>query len=398
MLELSIMNHGARFVEEARTLLTQFEQDTHIEVSLRVLEWRDAWAELVRVALYNDGPHISEIGNTWLSEFISMNALRPFVGMEVSRLGGAQQFLPSAWQSVAPTSPGGLTVVAWAVPWLVDMRLIHYRQDLLERAGIEAATAFQTAPALLQTCARLQAAGVANPIVLPSRQSRMTLQNMAGWVWGAGGDFTSSDGKKALFASAEARAGIYAYFDLARYMTSEMRQRDEYQSDAAFLHGECALTISGPWLHRSPELSREMAENSRQALLPGVPYIGGSHLVIWKHTRDVEQALTLIRYINSADAQARFVQTSGLFPSRLEVLTREPFNSDPFYQMAGEGLKAGRAFPTFALWGLVENKLTEVFTAIWSDILLAPDADIHAIVDDLLNDAAQRLNSTLSYY
>ncbi len=392
------MNHGALFVEEVRALLRQFEQDTQIEVHLRVLEWRDAWAELVRAALYNDGPHISEIGNTWLSEFISMNALRPFIGMEVSRLGGAQQFLPSAWQSAMSRGPSGVTVMAWAVPWLADMRLIHYRQDVLEQAGIEPATAFQSAATLLQTCARLHALGVINPIVLPSRQSRMTLQNMAGWVWGAGGDFTSPDGKQALFASAEAKAGIYAYFDLARYMAAEMRDLDEYQSDAAFLHGQSALTISGPWLHRSPDLSREVAENARQAVLPGVPYIGGSHLVIWKHTRYVEQALTLIRSINSVEAQARLVQTSGLFPTRPEVLTREPFHSDPFYQMAGESLKSGRAFPTFSLWGLVETKLTEAFTAIWSDILLTPDADIHVIVDRHLNDAAQRLNSTLSYY
>jgi multiple sugar transport system substrate-binding protein len=398
MLELSIMNHGARFVDEARAMLRQFEQDEHIEVKLRVLEWRDAWAELVRAALYNDGPHISEIGNTWLSEFISMNALRPFVGLEVSRLGGAHQFLPSAWQSAMSRGPGGLTVMAWAVPWLADMRLLHYRQDVLEHAGIEVATAFQTAPALLQTCARLQAAGVTHPIALPSRQSRMTLQNMAGWVWGAGGDFTSPDGKKARFASTEARAGIYAYFDLARYMTAEMRNLDENQSDAAFLNGQAALTISGPWLHRSPDLSSEVVEQVRQALLPGVPYIGGSHLVIWKHTRYVDQALTLIRYINSVDAQARFVQTSGLFPTRLEVLTLEPFHSDPFYQMAGAGLKAGRAFPTFALWGLVETKLTEAFTVIWADILLTPNTDLHAIIDRHLNDAAQRLNSTLSYY
>jgi multiple sugar transport system substrate-binding protein len=398
MLELSIMNHGAPFVEEVRALLTQFEEDTHIEVNLRVLEWRDAWAELIRVALYGDGPHISEIGNTWLSEFISMNALRPFIGMEVSRLGGAQQFLPSAWQSAMSRGPGGLTVMAWAVPWLADMRLIHYRQDLLEQAGIAAAAAFQTVPAMLETCARLQAVGVINPVVLPSRQSRMTLQNMAGWVWSAGGDFTSPDGKKALFASMEAKAGIYAYFDLARYMTTEMLNRDEYQSDAAFLNGEAALTISGPWLHRSPDLARAVADNARQALLPGVPYIGGSHLVIWKHTRYVEQALTLIRYVNSVDAQARLVQTSGLFPTHLEVLTREPFHSDPFYQMAGEGLKSGHAFPTFSLWGLVETKLTEAFTAIWADIILTPDADIHALVDGHVNDAAQRLNSTLSYY
>jgi multiple sugar transport system substrate-binding protein len=398
VLEFSVMNHGARFVEEVRAILSQFERDTHIEVILRVLEWRDAWAELVRMALYNDGPHVSEIGNTWLSEFISMNSLRPFVGMEVSQLGGAQQFLPSAWRSATPVGPGGLTVMAWAMPWLADMRLIHYRQDWLEQAGIDAATAFQSAGALLQTCARLQAAGVASPVVLPSRQSRMTLQNMAGWVWGAGGDFTSPDGKKVLFTMTEAKASIYAYFDLARYMTAELRNLDEYQSDSAFLQGRAALTISGPWLHRSPDLSREVAEYGRQALLPGVPYIGGSQLVIWKHTRYVEQALTLIRYVGGIDAQARLVQTSGLFPTRLEVLTHEPFSRDPFYQMAGEGLKAGHSFPTFALWGLVENKLTEAFTAIWSDIWLTPDADIHAIIDRQLFDAANRLNATLSYH
>ncbi|CAG0930381.1 Diacetylchitobiose binding protein DasA [Thermoflexales bacterium] len=398
MLELSIMNHGGAFVEEMRAMLQEFEQEAHIDVNLRVLEWRDAWAELVKVALYGDGPHVSEIGNTWLSEFVSMNALRPFVGMEVTRLGGAKQFLPSAWQSVTPAGTSNRAVMIWAVPWLADMRLIHYRQDIFERAGLEAKTAFQTPEALLQTCARLQAAGVANPIVVPSRQSRMTMHNLAAWVWGSGGDFTSPDGKKVLFALSQAKAGIYAYFDLARYLPPEMRERDEYQSDEAYWSGQAAMTISGPWLHLSPDMPRELAPRTRQVLPPGVPYIGGSHLVIWKHTRDVEQALALIRYLNRVEAQARFVRTSGLFPSRLEVLTHEPFNSDPFYQMAGEGLKVGRAFPTFSLWGLVENKLTEAFTAIWADILERPLADIHAIVDERLNDTAQRLSSTLAYY
>jgi multiple sugar transport system substrate-binding protein len=398
MLELSIMNHGPRFVEAVRGLLDQFEQDTHQAVNLRVLEWRDAWAELVRVALYSDGPDVSEIGNTWLSEFISMNALRPFVGLEVARLGGAQQFLPSAWRSVAPTTANTAPIMIWAAPWLADMRLIHYRQDVLERAGLDVNTAFQTPAALLAACAQLQVAGSANPIVLPSQKSRMTLHNLAAWVWGGGGDFTSSDGKKVLFVTEQAKAAIHAYFDLARYLSPAMRQRDEYQSDQAFLSGQAAITISGPWLHQAPDAAPAVAPHLRQALLPGVPYIGGSHLVIWKHTRRVEPALSLVRHLNSVVAQARLVQTAGLFPTRLEVLTREPFQSDPFYQMAGEGLQAGRAAPTLALWGLVENKLAEAFTDIWSDILSDPAADIHAVVDVHLNAAAQRLNSTLSYY
>jgi len=398
VLELSIMNHGPRFIEEVCTLLAQFEQDTYTEVHLRVLEWRDAWAELVKVALYSDGPHVSEIGNTWLSEFVSMSALRPFIGSEIARFGGAQQFLPSAWHSVTPAVNSNVSVMTWAAPWLADMRLIHYRQDLFERAGVDARTAFQSPKVLLETCARLHAASVVYPVVLPTLQSRMTLHNLAGWVWGNGGDFTSPDGKKVLFVTEQAKAAVYAYFDLARYMPPEVRQRDEYQSDASFLTGDAALTISGPWLHLSPDASPEIAAKIRQALLPGTPYVGGSQLVVWKHTRYVEPALTLVRYLNSVDAQTRLVQTSGLFPTRLDVLAREPFQSDPFYQMAAEGLKTGRAFPAFSLWGLVENKLAEAFTAIWSDILLDPTTDIHAIVDEHLNDTAQRLNSTLAYY
>jgi multiple sugar transport system substrate-binding protein len=333
-----------------------------------------------------------------LSEFVSMSALRPFIGSEVARFGGAQQFLPSAWHSVTPAMNRTVSVMTWAVPWLADMRLIHYRQDLFEQAGLEARPAFQSPQTLLETCARLQAAGVADPIVLPSRQSRMTLHNLAGWVWGNGGDFTSPDGKRVLFVAEQARRAVYAYFDLARYMTPEMRNRDEYQSDAAFLSGQAAITISGPWLHLSPDASPAIAATIRQALPPGISYLGGSHLVIWKHTRHVEPALMLVRHLNSAEAQTRLVQASGLFPTRLEVLAREPFQSDPFYQMAGQGLKTGRVFPIFSLWGLVENKLAEAFTAIWSDILLDPAADIHAIVDEHLDDTAQRLNSTLAYY
>ncbi len=398
MLELSIMNHGPRFVEEMRTLVDRFEKNTRAEVHLRVFEWRDAWAELVKVALYNDGPQVSEIGNTWLSEFASMNALRPFVGTEITRLGSAQQFLPSAWQSVTSIASSNQSATMWAVPWLADMRLLHYREDMLERAGIDAHAAFQTAQTLLDTCARLQAAGVAHPIVLPTRQSRMTLHNLAAWVWGSGGDFTSPDGKRVLFITEQARAGIYAYFDLARYMSPDVRQLDEYRSDTTFLRGEAAMTISGPWLHLSPDALPEVSANTCQALPPGMPYVGGSHLVIWKHTHYVEPALALLHYLNGVDVQALLVQAAGLFPTRLDVLTREPFRSDPFYQMTGDGLKIGRAFPAFSLWGLVENKLAEAFAAIWADILSTPDADIHAIIDQYLNDAAQRLNSTLAYY
>src|SRR5512143_32357 len=99
MIELSVMEHGRNFPQLMRTLLDQFECETRLKVNLRILTWENAWTELVRVGLYSDGPQVSELGSTWLSEFVGMGALRPFSPQELGRNISADQYLPSAWAS-----------------------------------------------------------------------------------------------------------------------------------------------------------------------------------------------------------------------------------------------------------------------------------------------------------
>lgn len=399
MIELSVMDHGVGFTNALRALLDQFEAAQHVEVRLRVLSWSEGWPELVKVALYSDGPHISEVGSTWINEFVSMNALRPFIGTEIVRLGGAAQFLSSAWQTGMAGGHAQRGIMSWAIPWLADTRLIYYRRDRLERAGVDPATAFQSPPAMLNTLAALQAAGEPMPIVLPTRRVRNTLHNLACWLWGAGGDFVTPDLKRTAFALPQAKAGIYSYFELGRYLSPEARNLDEDQSEAVFAQGRAAVTLSGTWLRMMSDWNAPaVSVNVAQALPPGVLFIGGSHLVVWKHTRQVDPALALVRYLIGADAQAAIARQSGQLPTRLDVFALDAFSHDPFYQMVGQSLQTGRTFPSFALWGLVENKLTDAAADIWADILAAPATDIHAIVDRRLDEVADRLNSTLAYY
>ena len=103
-------------------------------------------------------------------------------------------------------------------------------------------------------------------------------------------------------------------------------------------------------------------------------------------------------HLASADVQRQFVQSTGLLPTRVAVLSQEIFQHDPFYQRVAAGLTQARAFPAFPLWGLVEKRLTETFTAIWEEILASPAPDIHAIVDQHLFAVARRLNVTLASY
>src|SRR5262245_22237299 len=134
-IEFSVMPESA---DQIQPLLDQFEAEHHIHVRLRLLTWDTAWSDLVKAALYRDNVDVSEVGSTWLGDLIGMDALYPLSSKEIALLGKETAFLPEAWRGGAPA----LDSQQWGIPWLVGTRLLHYRRNLLARAGIDEQTAF----------------------------------------------------------------------------------------------------------------------------------------------------------------------------------------------------------------------------------------------------------------
>jgi multiple sugar transport system substrate-binding protein len=386
-IELSVMKVNPPNAGGLREALAEFEAETRIHVNLRVITWDDAWAELVKVAIYGDGPDISEVGSTWMPDLVGMNGLRPLTPAEVQRLGDPADFFPASWQSASLGDPS----TVWAVPWLVDTRILYYRRDLLEHAGINAQEAFRTPMSLAQTLSRLRAAGNAIPWVVPSQDTRMTLHNSASFVWGAGGDFVSADGQRILLDQPESRAGFKEYYGLARFLAGAARNLTEAQSDALFWKGRAAVTLSGPWVWGEsaglPDVS--------QTLPPGIPFVGGSHLVIWRHTRRPEEALELARFLTSSEFQRMYSVQAGLLPARPGVLSEPDSAATTFYRHMVPALVKGRSFPSIPLWGLIEKRVSEALTDIWRDILRSAAPDVDAILDDHLVSTARRLRTVL---
>ncbi len=388
MIEVSIMDHGPECTQIVQDTLAQFSAELRPTTKLRVLPWRGGWADLVKVGLYNDGPHISEVGNTWVSDFASMNALRSFTPNEVQLLSNTSPFLK--WpESNSPQ---------WSIPWSADIRLIHYRRDLFERAGLDPDIRFATPQSVLQAVEQLQRSGNVMPLVLPTQFTRMTLHNVASWVWGSGGDFTAANMKSVSFNAPHTKAALKAYFDLGHYLAPAARACTEERSDALFATGQAALTISGPWLGHRAAVTHEILDNSRQVLPPGAPFSGGTHFVIWKHTLQVDLAIKLVQRLVSPQNQLRFLQETTLLPVQQELYSQPPFRDQPLYQTVQTGLATGRPFVSHPRWGLIETKLTEALANIWDEILAHPDSDYHPIVDRHLDETAARLNSTLATY
>jgi len=397
-LDLSFHTHTNNDPEVLRSRLEAFRR-THRNADLpfTIFPWDTAWSDLVRIALYKDGADVSEIGTTWLGSFVGMEALRPFTLPELYKLGGAAAFLPVAWQNGALI--GDQT--QWGIPWLVDTRVVFYWRDMLEHAGIDESTAFQSPAQLQNTLACLQASGISTPWAVTTQHTPNTLYNVASWIWSAGGDFTTPDGTHIALDQAASTAGLRAYFDLYRFMPQTAAPIDDPLLMKLFMEQRIAALMSGSWFWKDLHnlgASPYALSHIGVALPPGPAFAGGTMLAIWRHIRPIQDqaAVELIQFLSMDTVWQDFYWESGMLPARLDVLAQPPFSTDPHYQAMIQALQHGRSPSRLPLWGLIEERLTMAFAQIWAEIQANPDHNKAELINEYLTPVSQRLEATLT--
>jgi multiple sugar transport system substrate-binding protein len=390
-ITFSIGNHGPVGMSNLRLLLQKFEQQYEVrvrldEIPLSVLRW----PKLVEAALYHSGPDVSEAGSSWIGDLVRMDALRPFTDQEIKDVETGRHFVNGAWQSARMEEQGISTY--YSIPFTADVRVIFYRKDLLEKAGLDETKAFTDLGQLETTLQRLQASGISFPLTLPTLRTSVSLHSIASWIWDAGGDFLDQDGTGLAFDKPDALTGCKAYYSLARYLNPEAQNIKEDESDLMFCMGKAAVLISGFWV-----LARDLAPDVRKNLgvvpMPGVPFLGGGDLVIWNHSRNVSAALKLIRFLHTKEAVMLLHPWFGL-PVCEDDWSNPPFNSQ-ILQVFRQAIQKGRGFPTSRLWGLVEKRLTDTVGDIWIDVLNGPSGPLDQIIETHLHDLADRLQLSM---
>lgn len=287
----------------------------------------------------------------------------------------------------------------WAIPWLSNVRLAFYRADRLQRAGCAEPVTLRLPEQFEDVLQQLQQIAEAVPLTLATRNTVNSLHNAALWVWGANGHFIAPGGKQTQFNEPAARRGLHAYFSLHRYLVPVAQGLDDQTSDRMFLQGQTALTISDPGLlyaATSGEGTPVDPAQIRTALPPGVPFVGGSNLVVWRHTHQEKLAFELVKFLTSPPIQTAYNPHARSLPVRLDALDNPPFSTDPLYQPVVEALKAGRSYQINRLWGMVEERLIGVLNQIWEELFAQPNTDVDALLDRHLPPLAERLNQVLS--
>lgn len=314
-------------------------------------------------------------------------------------MGGTSQFLPAAWESVKPDNLNEV----WAIPWSIYTFVLYYRRDLLERSQLDPEKAFATPEAMSETFTKLSKNGTV-PWAFPSLIPNADLVHIASsWARAHGGDLISTDGSNPLFAKAESSAGLIKFFELFPFIPPSLRGLSADACTQAFARGEVAVLVGGVEiaddLLNSPYATQQMRDSLGVTTLPGVPWVGGDHLVIWKNVRADPKleiaALDLIHFLSSKEAQLLFYKLESILPARVDAYPEIKFSLDSTAATIQRVLQTGQPHPSHPLWRRIEAFLNEMLTDIGSTVLRQPTTPPSEITKRMLTEYEIKLTSML---
>jgi multiple sugar transport system substrate-binding protein len=387
-LELSLMGNPAK-VTDVQNLLAGFEQRRSLRVKVNYQGWDSAWSGLVRNSIHGSAPTVSEIGTSWVPDLVGMNALYPLPISVIKAVGNESDYVPQSWKSCFLI--GDLQM--WSLPWISGARVIYYRKDLLAKAELNPDTAFHSPEAMLDSVRQLQKAGITRPWITSTAASLNTFHLISSWIWAAGGDYISEDGRRLLFTEDKAIDGMAAFFALGNHMEPGLQECSYDAAIDMFWRGDAAITMDGGWVYETQKLEAnpEVLENLGVALPPGPSYAGGSNLVIWTNTKDKGAAEELLLFMTEPESVMTMARVTGLFPARRSLLNAPEVIGRDFGKVMGQAIDTGRALPSHVFSAMLEDKLRYTFGNIWADVLKSPGGDLREMIAGHLFPLKERL-------
>src|SRR3954452_5694573 len=188
----------------------------------------------------------------------------------------------------------------WGLPIDGESTGLFYRKDLFQAAGI-------TEPP--KTWDEFQAD--AEKLTIPSKHqygyevfAPEAAYYWYPWLYQAGGDLLSADGKDVVFDSPEAQKAAAFYVNLAKYSPPDYLNSNSYDGRVAFAQGQVAMYMAGSWF--AGTLSSEypkIDDKWSSAPLPDGPAgckttIAGDSLVVLAGSKNTDAAWLWVEYLS----------------------------------------------------------------------------------------------------
>ncbi|WP_428538285.1 sugar ABC transporter substrate-binding protein [Propionicimonas sp.] len=345
--ELTIWAMGAEG-ENLPTLLKDFEADNpDVKITVTPIPWSSAHDKFTTAITAQKTPDLAMIGTTWMGEFAGLDALDPTPSSIDSSV-----FFPGAWKT---TEVNG---TSYGIPWYVETRLVYYRTDLAEKAGITTPpTDWDGLKAMAK--AMQDKAGAKWGINLQPGGTG-SWQSVMPFAWSNGAQL--NDGDQWTFDTPEMTEAVQYYQSFFTDGISNREPAPNETVEPSFVDGSQPMFISGPWEMSAVEKVGGKGFADKYSVMPmpvrktSSSFVGGSNFAVFKNSQNKDAAWKLVQWLAQPDVQVKWYQLSTDLPSVQSAWQDEALASDTKLATFGKQLETAVAPPSFPTWEQVAAK------------------------------------------
>jgi multiple sugar transport system substrate-binding protein len=333
-----------------KTLADAFVKDNpNVKVNVTPVDWGQAVTKLQTAIAGGTTPDVSQMGTDMMGQF-GQNGAFETVPADID----PSQFFESAWNTNVVNG------AAVGVPWYVETRLLYYRTDIAEKAGITAPpTTWDELKAMAK--AMQEKGGAKYGISLGTKN----WQEYFPFLWSAGGNVVDDSGAPVL-NSPEAVEALTFYDSFFKEGLSPKSVPEGFDITPAFVKGDYPMFFSGPWHLGLIKEAGGAGFESKWAIAPmpkkstATSFLGGSNVVVFKGSKNKDAAWAFVKFLTDPKTQALWYKTVTDLPAVQAAWDDPEVASDPNVKMFGEQLKDTKAQPASATWSELSSAINDV--------------------------------------
>ncbi len=324
------------------------EANPDVKVSVTPVDWGQAVAKLQTAIGGGETPDVSQMGTDMMGQFVETGAIEP-VPADIDPAG----FFESAWQT------GVVDGQAYGVPWYVETRVLYYRTDVAEKAGITAApTNWDELKAMAK--AMQDQGGAKYGISLGTKNGQEYLP----FVWSNGGDVLGADGAFALNSPQAVEALTY-YDSFFEEGLTPKSVPEGFDITPAFVAGTHPMFFSGPWHVGLITEAGGADMEGKWAIAPmpkkasGTSFVGGSNLVVFKDSPNKDAAWAFVKFMADPANQVAWYGEATVLPAVQSAWDDPALAGDSNVAIFGQQLQDTKAPPPIPTWNEVSTAIND---------------------------------------
>jgi multiple sugar transport system substrate-binding protein len=327
-------------------LTAHFTKQTGISLAVQEIPWADVNTKLTTAVASGNGPDVMQVGLSLLPNFESSGALMnlsPYLKSHPAL--GSSNFLAAV--SADKLNPPGKVL---SIPWISDVRVLFYRTDIFQQAGIHGPPA--TWAQLHSDAAKLAARGQGDfGYYIPQWDAPLPIE----FTWQAGGNVMGPTGKVSFDSSAFRHAvNFYASF----YQDKLVPTAADFDQTAGFINGSAPMVISGPYLAQGlAGIAGKWAAAPLPSDRTNTSLFAGSTLGVWHSSKKVAAALRLFDFLSQPSTQVAWYKIDGDLPSNKAALADPSLASDPNFRVYARQLQNSELLPLVPSWDAISNDM-----------------------------------------